>query len=520
VTAGPIGTGRTSPDPNSPGPSSSPGPTGTGAGATGTGPQAEPVPATLTWRRLHPVTPLLKGWAVVAVVLFVVARQSAEGENLRLLVDAGLWAVGGVVLVLAVIALAMWVSWRRAEYAYDDVSLYLRSGVVFRQHRSVRLDRVQAINVNKPLLARIFGLAQLTFEAAGGKSAHIALGYLRDGEAESLRAELLARAAGIHVPATTDASGVPAPAPVAPERQVLEVAPARVLGASLLSGLTLAAVVAVLVLVGFVVALRSFTPVFAFVFPVIGLVTAVFQRFSQQFGFTAAISPDGVRVRHGLLQSMTQTIPPGRVQAVQLSQPLLWRATGWWKVCINVAGYSDDDQSKDQTVLLPVGTLDEALLVLWLVEPEIVDGPEVELVRAGLLGRSTQAGDPFTAAPRRTRWLDPIAWRRHGYAVTRRALLVRGGGLVRRLSVVPHERTQSLGVTQGPWQRSLGVASFQLHSTPGRVRPAVDHLTTSDVARLEREQSARARAARATARPDRWMHPAAPTPPVPENHLP
>lgn len=491
---------------------------------TGEAPPSGPGPvpaASLTWRRLHPITPLLKGWAVVLVVVVALVRQAGDGNGLRFLLDAGRWAVLGVAVVLLVLGGAMWLSWRRAEYTYDEASLYLRSGVLFRQHRSVRLDRVQAINVKKPLLARVFGLAQLDFEAAGGKDARIALGYLRDGEAESLRAELLARAAGIHVSPGGEPAAAPAPAPVAPERQVLEVAPLRVLGASLLSVLTFLAVAALVVLVVVAVALRSITPVFAFIFPVVGLVTGAFQRFSQQFGFTAAISPDGVRVRHGLLQSVTQTIPPGRVQAVSVSQPLLWRATGWWKVQINVAGYGGDDgTSRESSCLLPVGSREEALLVLWLVVPELVDGPQVELVEAGLEGRSTLPGDPYVAAPRRTRWLDPIAWRRHGYAVSERALLVRGGGLVRRLVVVPHERTQSLGVTQGPWQRRLGVASFQLHSTPGPVHPAVAHLTTADVALLEREQSARAREARAVARPDRWMQQRAGAPLVPGAGVP
>jgi len=489
----------------------------------------QPAAPSLAWRRLHPVTPLLRGWAVIAAFLFVLVQRSASGDGVGFLVRGGRWSALGVLVFVAVVGVAMWLSWRRAEYAYDDDSLYMRSGVLFRQHRSVRLDRVQAINVTKPLLARIFGLAQLTFEAAGGKGAHIQLGFLRDHEAEVLRAELLARAAGIHVAqraaGTTTASGAapapgadggaaagtvvppPAPAPVAPERQVLEVPPARVLGASLLSALTIVAVLVVAGLAVAVVVTRSAAPVLATVVPLVALVSGVFQQFSQRFGFTAAVSPDGIRVRHGLLQSVTQTIPPGRVQAVRVSQPLLWRMTGWWQVCINVAGYSDEDEARASSVLLPVGTPQEVALVLWLVVPELAREHDAALVAAGLHGRSSRGADPFVPAPRRTRWLDPVAWRRHGYAVTDRALLVRGGGLVRRFAVVPHERTQSLGVSQGPWQRRLRVASFHLHSTPGPVHPAVAHLREQDVTLLVREQARRAREARAVARPDSWMRP-------------
>ena len=40
------------------------------------------------------------------------------------------------------------------------------------------------------------------------------------------------------------------------------------------------------------------------------------KRVLGEYGFTVAESSDGLRLRHGLLDKRTQTIPPGRVQAV------------------------------------------------------------------------------------------------------------------------------------------------------------------------------------------------------------
>ena len=73
------------------------------------------------------------------------------------------------------------------------------------------------------------------------------------------------------------------------------------------------------------------------------------------------------------------------------------------------------------------------------------------------------------------------------------------------MTVVPHERTQSCGVQQGPLQRRLGLASFALHSTPGPVSPRVNHLAAPEAARLLDAQAARAQAARSAAGPERWM---------------
>ncbi|HZI98736.1 MAG TPA: PH domain-containing protein, partial [Actinomycetales bacterium] len=127
------------------------------------------------------------------------------------------------------------------------------------------------------------------------------------------------------------------------------------------------------------------------------------------------------------------------------------------------------------------------------------------LLDDGLTGSASGA---FTTAPERTKWLDPWAWRRYGFAVTDRALLSRSGRWHRQLDVVPHERTQSLGLTQGRLQRRLGLASVVAHSTPGPVSPAVPHLDAGVAKALLAEQAARARAARAIAAPQRWMDPA------------
>ncbi|MGP7960114.1 PH domain-containing protein [Sanguibacter sp. A247] len=462
----------------------------------------------LAWRRMHPVTPVVRGWTVIVVMLFIVVQNSLDdlddlGEAADLARGVGLlWIVGGLAAIIAVVVVYCWVAWRMTRYAIGANAVHLRKGILFRQQKQARLDRLQAVDIVQPLLARVFSLAELKLEVAGGAGSGVAIGFLRRSDADALRADLLARAAGVEV---TEGEA----APVAPERVLFEVPFATTLGSVLRSFLT---PVLVLVVAGIVVAsivTTSAAPLVSFFPMLFGFGSYLFQRLVTEANFVGAVSPDGIRSRSGLLETRAQTIPPGRVQAIRMRQPLLWRRKDWWRVDVTVAGYTMGADTKEvSTLLLPVGPRSTAFDALWLVLPDLGVEDPLALLAAGLDGSGSDGG--FTTSPRSARWLDPLTWRRNGYAVAGRALVVRRGRLTRSLTLVPHERTQSLGLQQGPWQRRLGLASVALHVTHGPVQAVVQHLASSEAARLLDEQDTRARAARRAEGPEQWMRRVAP----------
>ena len=460
------------------------------------------IPAGLTWRRMHPVTPAVKGWKVLAVLLVIAAQQ--VGNNVQ---EAGRLLAGRAWLIaLAVIVAGALVgfgyaaiAWRMTRFAIDDDAVYLHSGVLFRQQRKARLDRLQAVDVVQPVLARILGLAELKLEVAGGAGSGVSLAFLNENDAAVLRTDLLARAAGIR-----RVEGAVAPPPV-PEQHVLEVTPTQLMVGMARSGATIVLVLGVIALTTVVVWSGEFGSIFVMVPASFGFVAFYWGRFTREFNFRAAISHDGIGLHHGLLEARSQTVPPGRVQALRLTQGPFWRGPGWWRVEMNVAGYSGAEAQSTENVLLPVGSRDQALVAVWLVLPDLGVTDPRALLAAGMDGTGEDEG--FTTMPRRARWLDPFAWRRTGFVVTDRALLIRSGWLIRRLTLVPHERTQSLSLEQGPIQRKLGVASLVVHSTPGPVSPRVPHLQAAVAGELMTEQAARARTARASAGPELWRRP-------------
>ncbi|WP_062077842.1 PH domain-containing protein [Demequina globuliformis] len=506
------------------------------------------------WTRLHPVSPLLGGWAVFGVIGSIALYNYAPqwtGVDPELQASAH-WLMGSLGWVVAAVALIVGASiglgflqWRVNQYRLSDEAIEQRKGMVFKQHKQARLDRVQAVDVVQPLLARIFGFAALKIEVAGGENSGVSLEFVRLGDAEALRNELLALAAGVKrakaegreatvdaiVEEASTAQGADAGAghvadgslrdlisqpagysetAAAPEQEIYRVPLNRLLMSIVLSWPFLW-ILAIPVLAGVAVfALnldvgRILSAAGASLFTVVPAAFALFGFFwnelSRGFGFIAALSEDGIRLRHGMLETRRQTVPPGRVQAVQLRQSLLWRKHDWWRVSINVAGYQDDQEAV--STLLPVGSRQEALTALWLVLPDLGDPDPAGTVSRALSGTGADGG--FTPATTRARLFDPWQWRHRGVRATDRALLIRRGWLVRDVFVVPHERTQSLAMTQGPLQRVRGVADVTVHSTNGPVKPVARHLDRADAEALLASQAQRAAEGRKRQTPEQWM---------------
>ncbi|MEV7418157.1 PH domain-containing protein [Streptomyces sp. NPDC089919] len=423
---------------------------------------------------MHPVTPLRRAWAPVALVAGLGLQDPERARTW----GEGLSSATGALIVAAAVPLAGlygFLSWWFTHYAVTDTELRIRTGLFFRRTAHLRLDRLQAVDVTRPLLARIAGVAKLKLDVVGTE-AKDELAYLGERDARALRAELLARAAGF-APEQAREVGE------APMRELLRVAPRQLVLSLLLSLSVLGALAAGLAAPVLIWTFSSSAfAAAAVLLPVLGGIwAATGGRFLGEYDWTVAESPDGLRIDHGLLDRAHETVPPGRVQAVRLVEPLLWRRRGWVRVELAVAGSSND-------VLVPVAAREAAEAVLARVLPG-VDLPALV----------------FEPAPRRgSRWVVPVWWKGYGLAVTPAVFAARRGRLCRRTEIVPHAKVQSVRLTQGPWERVRGVADVSVdHGANGtvtaRLRPA------PAAAELLTAQAARSHTGRRTAAPDRWM---------------
>ncbi|TFB75840.1 hypothetical protein E3O06_04155 [Cryobacterium glaciale] len=488
------------------------------------------------WHRLHPATPVLRGGIfMVAIIGFIIANlrerlidlflgeENYRGDPIDAIYERGVtgWALLILAGVLLVIIGVFYLSWRMHTFRVTGEIVEVRSGVVFRSNRKARLDRVQGVNLARPFVPRLFGAARLDVTVAG-QDGNVQLAYLGSKLADDLRRDILHLASGLRQakrpaedPAAIDAEWTAAPpligpvnVPVAhsafgdvasarltafrtpeldpdaaPPESVVRIPPGRLIGSIVLSGFTVFLLLAGIGLIVSVFAGSSGWVLVAVLPGLIGSVGYYFSRIAKTLRFSIAGTSDGVRIGFGLLSTSSQTLPPGRIHAIKVSQPILWRRFGWWQINFNTAGQASGGSTTTTTraTLLPVGTLADVEKVLQLALPGFDTDRQRALVENGLLGgRKRDAGvaDFFSNAPARAVWLRPFSWWRTGWAVSENLALIRRGVLSRDLIMVPLARMQSVRVSQGPIRRRLRLASADLLTVSG---PVTASLSVIDV---------------------------------------
>ncbi|MFZ5847954.1 MAG: PH domain-containing protein [Actinomycetota bacterium] len=138
-------------------------------------------------QRLSPLTPVVRGFIVLVAAATTVFRDVAQGEIGPAAVMFALVLIGGAVYGLA--------SWLRTTFWIEADELRVDTGVVSRQSRRIRIDRLQGVDIVQPFVARLFGLAELRMDVAGGNAREGSLAYLPLAEAARLKDLLLDRRA-------------------------------------------------------------------------------------------------------------------------------------------------------------------------------------------------------------------------------------------------------------------------------------------------------------------------------------
>ena len=419
------------------------------------------------FRRVHRLTPLLRLWSVILALIagfalnanmealrdiFAFITGEHRGEALR---DTAL-ALAGFIAVCAVVWLASGLWWRRMGYQLGAEELSLRRGLLSVQLRTARYDRTQAVDVVEPVIARLFRLAAVRVETAGGQSSVIEIAYLKKSDAEALRDDILARVHGAPTSQTEAPAEESAEEPAEEPALVPEIPIARSLIAAALRTSTL-------FLVGFLIlVVVTRLPLSAALPILVGALPNAWNVLDSSWRYTARTDGEVLNITYGLADRRRQSIRLDHIHAVQITQPFLWRPLGWYEVRVSVAGYgaSASGKASGSTRILPVGTLAQARQFL------------------------PADAAPTYASPARAKWVSPLDYRQQTVALTGGYVIVRNGRLNRRVKAIHTSHIQELTYRRGPISQALGLATVGLDLVQGPVRMDARNLTLADATAL------------------------------------
>jgi putative membrane protein len=423
-------------------------------------------------QRLHPLSPLLKGAKSIAVII------AALSWNTLGQVGATDFALIVLALAVAVVIFAA-IGWWNTGYHVVGRELRITEGLVWRRNRAIPLDRLQAVEVRRPLLAQFTGLAELRLEVVGGSKTEAPLAYLTVRDAGILRERLLSLSGR--------APAVAAPAPGGPaEVPLYQVRNQDLLVSQLLTPQAfflpfgVAWVITQFVMEG----TWTFIGIASTVTAMAGVLLQPIRRVLRDWDFRL-FRGERLVLHYGLTETRSQVLPPHRVQTVRVTWPLLWRAKQWLHLTLDVAGVSGPEPGEDHSSdrLMPVGDLTAARALVAAALPGV-----------DLTGLAT------SPPALRAKWLHPFGLRFYGAGLADQVFVSRSGRLTREMTLVPYARLQSVRVVQGPLQRRLGLATVYADTAGGRAGEARDR-DLAEAYAIADQLAARSRQARAAIAP-------------------
>ncbi|HWK74257.1 MAG TPA: PH domain-containing protein [Povalibacter sp.] len=455
--------------------------------------------------KLHPLSWLFALVTYVRQLIVPLAAIVIFGAN----DDTALW---GLFAIVPLLAIALWHQWIY-RYGFGPRGLVIQEGLLFRNVRQIEYPRIENIDVERGLLHRLLGVAQVSIATSTGGKAEASIRVLSLAAVQEMRERIFTQARTSREQQAVETGSA-----------LLHLPPSELVRYGFIDNrgmIIVAALAGVVYQSGFVELLRAhlddwldsrqlaefaalgFAMQVAFAAIVVLAIFASLRLLSvvlaliTLFDFTLTRDGQDLRIRHGLLTRLALTLRVKRVQAVHRSETLLHRWFGRVSLRVDLAGDSGADrqgkqQSQNRTRwLAPICTAEQAqvLIAAALPEVDLTAEPDWQPLapRAGvrLFKQTIYVWAVLTLAGFAATQLIPhlvgfdsgwvllfalvgplVAWARsHIYvrhtrwALTPGAILFRYGWLTRRLIIAPRQRVQSVTLSASPFDRRYAMAA-------------------------------------------------------------
>lgn len=458
-----------------------------------------------TDQRLHPWSWLfvllqqLRQFVVPLLVLLVAGRRSGPGG------DYAEWAPLIGVGVLVLVSVLQYFTYR---YRIGSDAITIRSGLLQRSQREIPFARIHNVGLHQSLLHRLFNVAEVRLESAGGQKPEAHMRVLGMDEALALERVVRHRGGEAAAGTATDAQDH-----ATDEGHTLLALPTtEVVRLGLVSNRGMIVVAAGFGLLwqlfpekrlahyaedsfhqaasyaghlhlgwlGIASTTMAAIGVFVFLLRLLSVALAL----SQYHGFRLSEAQRRLTVERGLFARMRTSVAPRRIQAWFLQETLLHRWLGRRSLRIDTATGGREDDPRKLRELAPIATPEACDALAANLLPDAAWPPAQwrplprgawwrlflgtlpwPLLAAGVL--AWHLGPWALLALLWLPWSAYSAWRqagRMGYAVEAHLVAVRGGWWSRWWRFAEIDKLQALRLQRSPLDRWLGTASLWMDS--------------------------------------------------------
>lgn len=447
-------------------------------------------------RRLHPATIVIdvirRITRLLYLIVIIVVLSFTGGGRDRM---SDLEFVAGAIALFGIVsAVLRYVSMR---YGFEGDRLIIRSGILNKQKRTIPVDRVQNLQVQRGVLHRVFGVVDLRIETAVAGGAEALLSSVSQAAADELRREIAKRRGGV---VAEEADTAPVGDDVVYRASPVDLfvlgstanRAGVIIGAA--SGLfitfqnviednydKLAARVPALAELDRSSATFIAVAILAVLF--VGWIISIITTFITYFGFVLRKRDDRLIRQYGLLTNIESVVTQRRIQSLRILAPWLRRCLNRATLYAESAGSFGDKQASGSSPLCPL-TVEPELARLCQIAIPSLDYSDMDWQR---VSRKTIRRGFFRYARLPVLFflglgffVDQVWWlgvhiciviaavmgfaryRAMGYADENEFIASRYGVLTRETRILPRSKVQHVGMKASFFQRRRGLATLHI----------------------------------------------------------
>ena len=452
---------------------------------------------------------LQKFGTLAAIILF-----SGGVSVLSLNPVAILIVLTGALSLVGLTAFWEYLVWKNYSFFFEEKNLNIEHGVLRKKHREIPLSRIQNVDIQRNIFERIFGIAVVSLETAGGNTTEASLKYVDLETGRDIQKKFRRLKKGDNLEQSEEAEQRDLIFELEPKELLLlgitSVNTRVVFGLFALIGLAGGALGSAVEGAG--ISLAAAISIIG----VIGIFTTVTGSFVtnilRYFDFKLYRVEDSLEFERGLLNRSEGSIPLEKIQKLTVEENPLKRFFGYSTLKIETAGYSAE-QSMQQGAESAIPLAERERVVEFA---RMIEGFEnfelnqvskrarrryfgrymivVGLITLGSLGYSLISNSGLWYWPL---VLTPVAglaahlkWANKGYSPGEKYFISMNGFWKRQTMITPYYRIQNLIETQTVLQRRWKLSTLTLDiagSNPFQQDAKVSDLDQEIVKQLRKE---------------------------------